>query len=129
MAPVLQLRVALTVEDYERIVSIYQDGLGLTPAADWTAGESKAILFEMGSGTLEIFNEAQAAKVDHLEVGARVSGAIRLAIQVPDVDAAVARLVASGATLIHAPIVTPWNDRNARVQTPDGMQITLFQAG
>jgi hypothetical protein len=22
----------------------------------------------------------------------------------------------------------PWGDRNARVQTPDGMQITLYQA-
>jgi len=25
------------------------------------------------------------------------------------------------------PIVTPWGDLNARVQDPDGLQITLFQ--
>jgi hypothetical protein len=24
------------------------------------------------------------------------------------------------------PVTTPWGDRNARVQAPDGMQLTLF---
>ena len=24
------------------------------------------------------------------------------------------------------PVTTPWGDRNARVRTPDGMQLTLF---
>ncbi|MEX1246939.1 MAG: hypothetical protein WEA61_00530 [Anaerolineales bacterium] len=32
-----------------------------------------------------------------------------------------------GASLVHDPVLTPWNDFNARVQAPDGMQITLFQ--
>lgn len=31
------------------------------------------------------------------------------------------------ATLMHEPIVTPWKHRNARLQSPDGLQITLFQ--
>jgi lactoylglutathione lyase len=44
------------------------------------------------------------------------------------VDAAVARLLEHGATLVHDPVVTPWGDRNARVQSPDGLQVTLFQA-
>jgi uncharacterized glyoxalase superfamily protein PhnB len=38
------------------------------------------------------------------------------------------RLLASGATLVHPPVLTPWGDYNARLQDPDGMQITLFQA-
>jgi uncharacterized glyoxalase superfamily protein PhnB len=37
------------------------------------------------------------------------------------------RLLAHGATLVHPPIVTPWRHRNARVQDPDGLQVTLFQ--
>jgi hypothetical protein len=30
---------------------------------------------------------------------------------------------------VHPPIETPWGDLNARVQDPDGLQITLFQTG
>jgi uncharacterized glyoxalase superfamily protein PhnB len=46
---------------------------------------------------------------------------------VPDVKAAMERLLSHGATLIHPPILTPWGDTNVRFQDPDGMQITLFQ--
>ena len=38
------------------------------------------------------------------------------------------RLLAHGATLVHPPVITPWGDYNVRLQDPDGMQITLFQA-
>jgi uncharacterized glyoxalase superfamily protein PhnB len=37
------------------------------------------------------------------------------------------RLDAQGATLVHAPLVTPWGDRTVRYQDPDGMQVTLYQ--
>ena len=36
-------------------------------------------------------------------------------------------LQAYGATLVHPPVMTPWDDYNVRLQDPDGMQITLFQ--
>jgi catechol 2,3-dioxygenase-like lactoylglutathione lyase family enzyme len=125
--PVLELRVALTVDDYERVLAFYQDALGIEPAALWTNEQGQAVLFEMGRGTLELFDQGHADEVDQIEVGRRVSGAIRFALQVPDVEAALARVLAKGATLVHEPVVTPWNDKNARVMSPDGMQITLFQ--
>jgi len=28
--------------------------------------------------------------------------------------------------LIAGPVTTPWNDRNVRLQAPDGTQLTLF---
>ena len=31
-----------------------------------------------------------------------------------------------GAELIAEPVTTPWNDRNVRLQAPDGTQLTLF---
>lgn len=125
--PVLEFRIALTVDDYDRIVEIYREGLGLEPSALWVTGDDRAILFEMGRATIEIFDEPHAAVVDHIEVGRRVSGQIRFALQVPDVEAAVARLVAIGVELVAPPVLTPWNDTNARLRTPDGMQITLFE--
>jgi uncharacterized glyoxalase superfamily protein PhnB len=48
-------------------------------------------------------------------------------MQVPDLDSALERLLAHGATLVHPPVVTPWGDYNVRIQDPDGMQITVFQ--
>jgi uncharacterized glyoxalase superfamily protein PhnB len=126
--PVLELRVALTAADYERMVEFYCQGLGIEPAQLWTTGNSRAVLLELGHASLEIFNESQAELVDEIEVGQRVSGPIRFALQVPDVEAAVARLVEHGAVLVNGPLITPWGDRNARVQAPDGMQITLFEA-
>ena len=125
--PVLELRVAVTTSDYERLVKFYCDGLGIEPAAIWNNGDGQALVLDMGKATLEIFDEPQAELIDQLEAGKRVSGQIRFALQVPDLQAAMERLLANGATLVHPPVMTPWGDYNVRLQDPDGMQITLFQ--
>ena len=39
------------------------------------------------------------------------------------------RLIAAGAEQVAPLVTTPWGDRNARVRTPDGMQLTLFPSG
>jgi len=125
--PVLELRVAVTTRDYERLVKFYCDGLGIEPAAIWNNGDGQALVLNMGNATLEIFDEVQAETIDQLEAGKRLSGQIRFALQVPDLKAAMDRLLANGATLVHPPVLTPWGDYNVRLQDPDGMQITLFQ--
>lgn len=124
--PVLELRVAVTTSDYERLVKFYCDGLGIQPSAFWDNG-GKALMLDMGRAALEIFDEAQAETIDRLEVGERVSGQIRFALQVPDLESAMKRLLANGAKLVHPPVRTPWGDYNVRMQDPDGMQVTLFQ--
>ncbi len=126
--PVLELRVALTTSDHARMVRFYQEGLGLDPAALWANDGGQAVIFLMGRGTLEVFDERQAEVVDEIVAERRVSGQIRFALRVPNLEAALERLLAWGATLVHEPVVTPWGDRNVRVQDPDGMQITLFEA-
>ena len=125
--PVFELRVAVTTSDYQRLVKFYCDGLGIEPAAIWNNGDGQALVLDMGKATLEIFDEPQAELIDQLEAGKRVSGQIRFALQVPDLQAAMGRLLANGATLVHPPVMTPWGDYNVRLQDPDGMQITLFQ--
>jgi predicted enzyme related to lactoylglutathione lyase len=127
--PISELRVAITTSDYERLVKFYCKGLGIEPAQIWNNGQGRALILNMGKATLEIFDETQAETIDQIEVGQRVSGQIRFALQVPDLEAAMERLLANGATLVHAPVVTPWGDYNVRLQDPDGMQITLFQSG
>jgi catechol 2,3-dioxygenase-like lactoylglutathione lyase family enzyme len=125
--PILELRVALTTSDYERSVKFYCDGLGLDPAQFWNNGQGRALILHMGKATLEIFDETQAQTIDQIETGGRISGQIRFALQVPDLKAAMDRLIAHGAILVHPPVMTPWGDFNVRLQDPDGMQITLFQ--
>ena len=126
--PVVELRVAVTTSDYERLVKFYCDGLGLEPAQVWNNGQGRALVIDMGRATLEIFDEAQAQTIDQIEAGRRLSGQIRFALQVPDLTAAMQRLVVHGATVVHPPVRTPWGDYNVRLQDPDGLQITLFQA-
>ena len=126
--PILELRVAITTQEYEKLVKFYCAGLGIEPAAIWNNDGGKALMLNMGNATLEIFDERQAEVVDNLEAGTRISGQIRLALQVPDLKAAMDGMLANGATLIHEPVMTPWGDLNVRLQDPDGMQITLFQA-
>ena len=125
--PVLELRVALTTSDYERSMKLYCDGLGIEPSALWSNGGGRAMILDMGKATLEIFDEIQAETIDQIEAGQRISGQVRFALQVPDLKAAMERLIDHGATLVHPPIITPWGGYNVRLQDPDGMQITLFQ--
>lgn len=125
---VFELRVALTSQEYERTVKFYCEGLGIEPAAIWNNNGGRAMMLEMGKATLELFDERQAEVIDELEAGRRVSGQIRFALQVPDLQAAMERLLAHGATLVHPPVKTPWGDYNVRLQDPDGLQITLFQS-
>lgn len=127
MAPlVAQMRIALTVDEYDAAVEFYRDGLGLSEEAIWTS-HGRAVMLGAGHATLEVFDERQAASVDGIEAGERVSGPVRLAFEVSDLDEALARALAHGAVLVHEPVLTPWGDRNARLRSPNGMQITLFQ--
>ena len=125
--PILEMRVALTTSDYDRLLKFYCAGLGLEPAQIWNNEQGKGLILNLGTATMELFDEAQAQTVDQIEVGRRVSGQIRFAFQVPDLQAATERLLAHGATIVHQPVVTPWGDTNARFQDPDGLQVTLFQ--
>jgi catechol 2,3-dioxygenase-like lactoylglutathione lyase family enzyme len=125
--PITEMRVALTTKDYDRLLQFYCAGLGLEPTQIWNNEQGKGLILNLGIATMELFDEAQAQSVDRIEAGRRVSGQVRIAFQVPDLAAATKRLLASGATLVHEPVITPWGDTNVRFQDPDGLQITLFQ--
>jgi len=126
---VAELRVALTVADFDQALRFYRDALGLEQVADWSSDEGRVVLLEGGRATLEPFDEAQAEYVDRIEAGHRVSGPVRLAVEVVDSEEAARRLIEAGAEQVAPPGTTPWGDRNARVQAPGGVQLTLFTAG
>jgi methylmalonyl-CoA/ethylmalonyl-CoA epimerase len=126
VAAAVNLRVVLTVRDFDEAVAVYRDVLGLEQLADWSGDDGRVILLDVGHATLELFDERQAESVDRIEAGRRVSGPVRLALEVEDPDGSAQRLVAAGAVAEAPPVVPPWGGRNARLRTPDGMQLTLF---
>ena len=128
MANVTELRVALTVQEFDQALAFYRDVLGLEQVADWSSEDGRAVALDAGRATLELFDDAQAEAVDAIEAGRRVSGTVRLAVKVADSEDTARRLVAAGAAPVAPPVTTPWGDRNARVRAPDGMQLTLFTA-
>ena len=123
---VKELRIALTVANYDEALAFYRDALGLKLIDEWKTETSNGALLEAGRATLEIFDEGQAAMVDELEVGRRVAGTVRFAVEVEDSAAMGDKLERAGAERFGEPVETPWGDVNVRLQAPDGMQLTLF---
>jgi len=121
-----ELRIALTVENFEEALAFYRDTLGLEALQMWQAPGSNGALLAAGRATLELFDEGQARMVDELEVGRRVAGTVRIALEVEDSATMADALERAGAQRLGGPVVTPWGDRNVRLQAPDGMQLTLF---
>jgi len=129
MGTVAELRVALTVGDFEQALAFYRDALGLEQIADWSGQQGRVIILDAVRATLELLASDQAAYVDGIEAGARVAGHVRLAMGVADSGEMSSRLVAAGADSMAALVETPWGDRNIRLRSPDGLQLTLFSSG
>src|SRR5258708_10568704 len=81
MAQVTELRVALTVANFDDAVAFYRDALGLEQLADWSGEDGRVIILSAGRAMLELFDEAQAEKVDLIEARRPVSGPVRLALE------------------------------------------------
>ncbi len=60
-------------------------------------------------------------------MGYRAAGHIRVAFQVADAESATHAAAEAGASVVARPVLTPWNSRNARLDGPAGLQLTLFE--
>jgi lactoylglutathione lyase len=123
---VSELRLVVVVEDHDGAVRFYRDVLGLSEVGAVGSPGGRVTILEAGRATLELIDPAHAAYIDEFEVGRQVAGHVRLALRVPDTEAATARAVAHGAELLAAPTSTPWGSRNSRLQAPAGLQLSLF---
>ncbi len=124
---VLEMRLVVTAPDYDEALRFYRDVLGLRELGSFDDGGGHVAILDAGRATLELSDIAHAEHIDRLEVGRRVAGQIRVAFRVPDTATATDRLVEGGATLIAAPVATPWQSLNSRLQAPAGLQLTLFE--
>ena len=124
---VRELRLVVTAEDYDEALRFYRDVLGLEERAAYNSPDGRVSILEAGRATLELADANQAAFIDRVEVGRRVAGHIRVALEVDDSEEMTRRLAAAGADVLAEPARTPWSSLNARLAAPAGLQLTLFQ--
>jgi lactoylglutathione lyase len=122
-----ELRLVVTVDDHEEALRFYRDVLGLPQLDDFSSDEGNVILLDAGRATVEIVDRRQAEFIDRVEVGRRVAGHVRVALEVDDAATVTASLAGAGATVLAEPVRTPWNSLNSRLSAPDGLQLTLFE--
>jgi NAD(P)-dependent dehydrogenase (short-subunit alcohol dehydrogenase family) len=123
------LRTVLVVDDLEQSIAFFRDALGLPLAATWGSDEiGRGVALDAGHALLEILDRQHADHVDKLEVGRpAVTGGLRLAIEVADLDSARESLETSTARPMNTIVDVPWGHRNQRWQAPDQTQVTLYQ--
>ena len=126
MEDIHELRVAVTAKNFDATTAFYRNEVGLVVESAWERPDGRGLIFGIPRATLAVVDETQAESIDQAEVGRRVSGPIRLALGVRDVDAIAARIEKGGTPVLGNPRTAPWGHRVARVEAPDRIQLTLF---
>jgi len=123
-----ELRIIITVDNLEKIIEFYRDTFGMGTSKEWHEETGNGIILDAGRASLELIDKKHAERIDEIEVGRRVSGPIRLALNVGNnIELTVGEVVRAGGKSVAGPVEAPWGTKVARVQAPDGMQITLFE--
>jgi predicted enzyme related to lactoylglutathione lyase len=125
---VRQLRLVVHAEDYDNALEFFRDVLGMPEQEAYSGdGGAEVTILDAGRATLELANSAQADMIDEVEVGRRVAGHFRVALEVDDCAAVSEQATAAGAVPVAPPTRTPWNSLNARFEAPGEVHLTLFQ--
>ena len=124
--------VTLAVDDLERALRFYREGLGLASpgviGAEWPGDERNAagavVMFELEGGlVLALYPRGELAKDAGIAVGPPAPGEFSLGHIVAargDVDALIAAAVAAGGTVTDAPHERPWGIYSGYFRDPDG---------
>jgi predicted enzyme related to lactoylglutathione lyase len=115
---VLSSRTLVHASDLAATVHWYRDMLGLRVAREYGRdGQVTGVVLFLGGGFLEIVGAQGVVR----------SRGVTLWLQVPDVDAEHARLVAAGVHVARPPQTEPWGLRECWVDGPDEARIVLVE--
>ena len=113
---VLSSRVLLRPSDPARSRAFYGDVLGLAVYREFGPPEHPGVVFFLGHGLLELSGRSDAAPQG-----------LALWLQVRDVAAEHARLVAAGTQVLREPELEPWGLVEMWIADPDGVRIVLVE--
>src|SRR5258705_7206999 len=95
---VKELRIILTVDNLDEIIQFYRDVAGLPVSKEWQEATGNGIILEAGKASLELIDHKHAANIDEIEVGGRISGPVRLALNIGEnIEDASEKFIAGGA--------------------------------
>jgi catechol 2,3-dioxygenase-like lactoylglutathione lyase family enzyme len=113
---VLSSRVLLRPTDPERSRAFYGDALGLAVYREFGPPEHPGVVYFLGNGLLEVSGRSDEPP-----------GGLALWLQVRDLAAEHARLLAAGVRVTQPPRLEPWGLVEMWIEDPDGVQIVLVQ--
>jgi catechol 2,3-dioxygenase-like lactoylglutathione lyase family enzyme len=112
--------ITLGVDDLERSLRFYRDGLGWRPSGASVEGD--VAFFQAGGLVLALWSREELARDAGLPTDDGW-GAVALAHNLPSreaVDRVVGELAAAGGRLLKAPVETDWGGYSGYVADPDG---------
>ena len=124
--------ITLAVDDLERSLRFYRDGLGLGSgrllgtefAGDETHAAGAVVLFELERGLmLCLYPRSELAKDAGVRVSTATPGELSIGHAVESraaVDALIARAAAAGARVTNVPHDRPWGIYSGYFEDPDG---------
>jgi predicted enzyme related to lactoylglutathione lyase len=114
---ILSSRILLRPSDLERSRRFYRDVLGLAIYREFGPRDNPGVVFFLGPGLLEVSGHA-ASPPGH---------SVMIWIQVRDIHAEHARLVAAAVRIIREPATEPWGLIEMWIEDPDGIRIVLVE--
>ncbi|MFD5812740.1 VOC family protein [Streptomyces sp. NPDC127038] len=117
MVHVLSGRTLLRPTDPERSRVFYGEQLGLAVYREFGTGPERGTVYFLGGGFLEVAGRSEVPP----------SPALKLWLQVADVAAAHAELVAAGVEVVRGPVREPWGLIEMWIADPDGTEIVIVE--
>jgi catechol 2,3-dioxygenase-like lactoylglutathione lyase family enzyme len=114
---VLSSRVLIRPLEPERSHRFYGETLGLAVYREFGEGPERGVVYFLGGGFVEVSGRGQGLTSD----------AIRLWLQVRDLDAAHKELRDAGVEIVREPRREPWGLAEMWIADPDGLPIVVVE--
>ena len=114
---ILSSRILLRPSDLARSRRFYRDVLGLAIYREFGPPDDPGVVFFLGQGLLEVSGHATSPP----------GRSVMIWIQVRDIHAEHARLVAAAVRIIREPATEPWGLIEMWIEDPDGIRIVLVE--
>lgn len=112
----LDFRLMLYPVNFETSSRFYKNTLKFPVVHHWSrAGNDKGILFQAGSGIIELLQSSKQQPI----AGCKIS------IEVPDVDF-LFKKIHKRTIIVFAPRDNPWGDRSFCIKDPQGLHLIFF---